>query len=398
MIATISLGFALLQAKPLYFGDYQHVRSLAFSPSGTLYAATNGGLMSLPAKGPGVVFGPAGLIRHRAPSAIYFRGDTLFGTDEENEFEWTDAGFVARPGAPEAPKEVTFSDGTFDVPLRPVWPSATDHPFGPPSESFGSHVSAVAGDRDHLLAAWYRDGVWQWGPSGWSRLPSPPQALTRVTAMAFQQGKIAAASADGTIWMCRDGAWSKKETPNGPLGSLYSLAEFKGKIYAGSFENGISIWDGKTWKLTTTPTLTSGNVREMVVFHGSLYVRITTGEVDRFDGQRWVKNVFPFLLRGPATTLADGGGKLLVGQYGGWSEFDGNRWKHVLKLPALTGQPITALGSYRETVWAGTQRTGVISYTASTGKVAVYDQRQGLADDWVRHLLVDKDGVVAGLH
>jgi hypothetical protein len=175
------------------------------------------------------------------------------------------------------------------------------------------------------------------------------------------------------------------------------LATLKGKVMAGTFENGVTVFDGVRWASQLPPIVSSAHARHMVVFQDRLYVRQTTGDVDRFDGSVWAKNVFPWLLRGASTCLGVGDGKLLVGQFGGWSEFDGTVWMHHLKHPELQGFVATAVAARPGEVWVGSQERGVFRFDRQSSSLRVYDQRHGLGNDWVRHILIDEGGVKVGM-
>lgn len=262
----------------------------------------------------------------------------------------------------------------------------------------GTHVSALAGNSQFLIAAWYGDGLWIGEKGSWQRLPGAKNdAFQHVRCLNLQGDDLALATYEGDVYWRKGGAWAKQPKLSGPQGSIYALSVFKGKIIGSTFEDGIAIWGGKQWTQTETPNISSDHARQQAVFGGSLYVRQTTGEVDRFDGSVWVKNVFPWLLRGAATCLGVGDGKLLVGQYGGWSEFDGIAWTHFLKQPELQGFVVTALAAQSGKVWIGSQEHGLFCFSRPTGTLSVYDQRHGLGNDWVRSILVDEGGVKVGM-
>jgi ligand-binding sensor domain-containing protein len=121
----------------------------------------------------------------------------------------------------------------------------------------------------------------------------------------------------------------------------------------------------------------------MVEFKGVLYARHGGGKVDRFDGTRWSRHVFSWLPRKKAMTIAADEKRLTVAQWGGWSEYDGENWKHYLNLPELQGLPIMALHPDGSTLWIGTQSRGIGEYSYTTGKLRWHDERHGLPDDWI---------------
>jgi hypothetical protein len=264
--------------------------------------------------------------------------------------------------------------------------------FSPPAGSKGTHVSAVAGDGNSTIAAWFGDGLWTFGARGWARLKGD-KALSQVRALTVKDDQIAASTYSGSVWWRKRGAWKEFSVETGLHGSVYSLATFRGKVVAGTFENGVSWFDGKHW----SRSVSRDHPREMVVFRDRLYVRQSAGKVDRFDGKRWTKDVFPWLPRGAATCLGVGDGRLLVGQFGGWSEFDGSKWTHFLRLGELESYVVTALAAQNGKVWVGTQECGVFVFDSTEHKGTLVDQRQGLGDDWIRRILPDPGGSVLGL-
>ena len=107
----------------------------------------------------------------------------------------------------------------------------------------------------------------------------------------------------------------------------------------------------------------------MVVFRGALYVRHGGGQVDRLAGTTWARNVCAGLPRKQASALAVDVKALYVAQWGGWSEWDGLRWAHHLRLPELQGLPVTALCPDGDTLLIGTQGGGALAFDRRTGHV-----------------------------
>lgn len=389
------LGAALLigqgclpQGKVAFYGERTTVHSLAIGED-ELFAATKGGL-----------------VRFKIGEAAQSFGWTTF------DDVWIDKGVVSASGAGETwrwqgllvtgsgpsrrPESVVLADGVWAIPARPVWP--VENPVEPPAESLGTHVTAVAESAKGIIAAWYGDGLWHHDGSRWTRLPDAEnKELRHVRCVATRGDEMAVATHSGVIWWKRAGTWHRLPLREGPDGSVYALASLNDKVFAGTFENGTTVFDGKRWASTAPPVLSSVHARHMVVFQGRLYVRQTTGEVDRFDGSIWTRNVFPWLLRGASTCLGVGDGKLLVGQFGGWSEFDGTKWEHHLKHPELQGFVATALAARSGEVWIGSQERGVFRYDRRLSTLRVYDQRHGFKNDWVRHILIDEGGVKVGM-
>ncbi len=262
-----------------------------------------------------------------------------------------------------------------------------------PTGSRATHVSAYAAGHSMQILAAYEEGLWERRGGPWQRLAVP--GLERVRALAVNDDQFAATTEAGEIWSYRQGRWQKLETPSGPTGSIYGLATFHGKLFAASFENGISVKQGSVWHRVMPPIISTPHARDFVTFRDRLYVRYSTGEVDRFDGKTWAKNVFPWLLRGGATCLFASQNSLWVGQYGGYSQFDGTRWTHDLKRPQLSNAVTTELFASQNTAWLGTQDRGLFRISGS--EIRQFDQRQGLGDDWIRHIYATGQDVYVGL-
>ncbi len=82
--------------------------------------------------------------------------------------------------------------------------------------------------------------------------------------------------------------------------------------------------------------------------------------------KNWTRDAFPSLPRKKAFALAADENKLLIAQWGGWSEWNGKVWTHFLKIPELQGLPIMAILPLDDKVWIGTQSRGVGEYSQKT--------------------------------
>mgnify|MGYP000990973356 FL=1 len=346
----------------------------------TLAVGARGGLMFYTANSPKpVTLGWSGLVEGNPPLAIRRSEDGWLALFGETVAEYKDGRLAITSGAWE--------------PIPPPW---QDRQFpDPPPGSRGTHVSALCGTDDWIVAAWWGDGLWKHDGRRWSRIRGAPQAR-HIVALTHDRGDLAFATQEGGLWWRRGGKWTRLAHPPGPRGSIYSLGRFRDRIVAGSFDRGLQIFDGTQWREARTPTLSTDHPRDLVEFRRNLYVRHSTGIVDRFDGRTWVRNVFSRLPRREVSCLGLGTGTLLVGQFGGWSTFDGSRWEHTLNRPELKGAIVTALAERDGETWIGTQRNGIFRHTERTNALAVYDQRHELTDDWIRTLLVDRQGVIAG--
>ncbi|MEQ1822558.1 MAG: hypothetical protein ABL949_08610 [Fimbriimonadaceae bacterium] len=387
------------QSPPSFYGDTKVITAIAPLEKDGFLAATRGGIVQFDEDLKPRTFGLGGLINGQPPNDVWVENGRIFATSADFVAVWNGASFsVTSQVGPRKSEPVSASPGGFMVPPKPSWPENDDPSFAPPIGNRGTHVTAVVGSSSALTAAWYGDGIWENRGQGWQRLASADRDEFRyVRTMATWGDTLTLATFDGQIWQQANGKWHKAKAIPGPQGSVYSLAPFQGQLIVGTFEDGIARFEGNVWNQFSTPEITSNHARHSVVFRDRLYVRLTTGQVDRYDGKNWTKNVFPWLLRGEATCLEVSDGKLMVGQFGGWSEFDGEAWTHFLKIPELQGLVCTALSTRNREVWFGTQGRGVLVYNRDTGRVTTFDQRHGLGNDWVRRILIDKRGVVVGM-
>jgi ligand-binding sensor domain-containing protein len=176
-----------------------------------------------------------------------------------------------------------------------------------------------------------------------------------------------------------------------------SILRYGGALWISTLEDGLVARTTKSWKHVDVPQLSSSAPRQLVSFGGALYVRHGSGQVDRFNGKRWTRNVFSFVPRHKTLCIAQGGGKLYLGQWGGWSEWDGRAWTHHFAIPELRGVPLMALLPANGALWIGTQSKGLLRLSFATPQtLTVYDERNGLPDEWITTLAAPGSAVCAG--
>lgn len=161
------------------------------------------------------------------------------------------------------------------------------------------------------------------------------------------------------------------------------LCKFRGAVWASTLENGIIVCDSGGWKHISADILSSNAPRQLAVFKNKLYVRHSDEVVDSFDGKIWRKNVFPNLPRKQIISLAGDAKRLYLGQWGGWSEWDGENFVHHLKLPQLQIVPLMQIFPDGETLWLGTENRGLLAWDFRAQKLRHFDERDGLPDDWI---------------
>lgn len=269
----------------------------------------------------------------------------------------------------------------------------------------GSHVSALLprgdGDKALLWAALFGDGLWTYDGRQWSR-PAPGFAQAapakETISLAEQDGHLIIGTRRDGLWRETEGQWVSLggDLRNEPFDhNVQAMQPFKGALYSSTLEDGLQVRAGDGWHHVLAE-MSSNAPRQLVEFGGELFVRHGGGKVDKFDGRAWTKDNFAKLPR--KKVLAIGGDKrtLYLGQWGGWSEWDGRTLTHHLNLPELQGIPPMALLADDKTLWFATQSRGIAEVERATGKIRWHDERLGLPDDWVTCLYKIKDQMFAG--
>lgn len=282
--------------------------------------------------------------------------------------------------------------------LKPRWPSvqwrgalwtagptAIQGPDGkriPLPASSGSHVSAMAADATRLVAAMFGDGLYEWRGVRWLRVPV---AAPDATALALQGGQLwIGTRKSGWLEPVR-GRWQSHVLPGEiPWHNVQALQAFEGWIYAGTLEDGLLALGPRGWEIVAE--CPSKAPRQMLAFQGKLYVRDGNGVLNGFDGANWTLGLQSALPRKQANALATDGDTLFVAQWGGWSELQGQAWRHRFEVEELQGTQVTVLAASGNALWVGTQGAGLFRVDRASRKVRAYDVRHGLGDDWVTAL------------
>ena len=269
-----------------------------------------------------------------------------------------------------------------------------------PPVSPASHVSALCVQDGAVYAGLYGDGVYQWQPGLWRRLPGQPPALAAVTALAPMPGGPAVGTRASGVWDRKGGAWEARALPPTlPSGDIYALAAYRGALWASTFDGGLLRLDGRGQStVTRADGLRADAPRALVVFGDSLYVRHTTGQLDCTDDGRTWHRAFAGrdLPRSLVSALATDGARLYVGGWAGWSAWDGRAWEHHDKDPELAGQVVTAIAARADGVWIGTQKQGLFRYAG--GRYTHFFEAQGLTDDWITCLSATPARLLVGTY
>jgi len=355
--------------EPTLFTSTRYVMDAAFSSDGTLWVATRGGVLRRDAKGAWSKFTTANGLPSSEPAQIRITDGSV------------QVVFYARASA-------VWRDGEWTVgPAVPWRPSLPDRPAPPPPNIPGTHIVTRCRGGSREIAALFGDGLYEYAGGKWVRLEiGLPDNARDITALASDGSALWVGTRRDGLWRYDGKVWTQFLQPDEPYShNVQCIAPYRGSVYFSTLEDGLAVRTGGKWQHVSAPAISSDAPRQMVEFGGSLYVRQTDGKVDRLDGDKWTLDVLSKILpRKQAYALACDGKRLYVGEWGGWSEFDGKTWTHHLKHSELQGIEVTAILPEERTVWVGTQGHGLAEVDRATEKVCLHDERNGLADDWVR--------------
>lgn len=387
------------------FTSTRQVTSLAIAPDGALWAGTMGGVLRRSPDGTWQKFTrQEGLPAHEVRGLVIDHGEVvaIFPTASA---VWRAGAWQMEP----APRPLPFAEipGGAAPEGRPLcaalWRgrrcvatvtglqiaegTAWQQVPWPPSR--GTHISALLPRGDALWVALFGDGLWAFNGQTWQRLElGLPPSAREITALASDGSTVWLGTRREGLWEYDGTKWIQHLQPEEPYDhNGQALAMFHGHLFVSTLEDGLVVRTEEGWQHLTEGLLSSSAPRQMVEFQGSLYLRHGNGKVDRFDGERWYREVCSALPRKEAMALTADPKRLYVAQWGGWSEFDGQTWKHHLHQPELQGVPITALYSEREVLWISTQGRGLAEVNRNRGQLRWHDERQGLPDDWVKCLV-----------
>jgi ligand-binding sensor domain-containing protein len=376
LASLVPLPFLVGRGKPTVpdpptdtcFASYREVTRLTYAPDGSVWAATTGGLL------------------HRV------RGNDT----------WEIAGSPAT-----MPAAASLWRGK-KIALTPGGGLRVDNTALPfPRDSRGTHFTAVGVDGDELVTALWGDAALYHSrrPGAWTRedIALTEDAGKQITSLAV--------GPNGALWIGtrRAGLWERPVagakwhavslSRSGPFAhDAQAMTWFQGDLYISTLEDGLVVRRADGWQHIARGDLSGDAPRQMVVFQNALYVRQGDGKVDRFDGSVWIRNVWAGQLpRKQISALATDGHLLYAAQWGGWSVWDGFRWKHHLQVDELQGLPITTLLPEGETLWIGTQGRGLAEADRTTGVIRRWhDERHGMPDDWITTLARCGDRLYAG--
>jgi len=366
----------------------REVTSLQFAPDGTLWAGTNGGVLRRDTRGAWRKWTRRDGLPSHEVRALQIGKEITIGTPRGNAVFDGKNWRATKTKAPATPSTQAKWRGK----LYTANPEALSVSSGgkksqialPPSS--GTHISALLGRSDGLWAAFYGDGLWKFDGRSWKRALQIPMGAREITSLSARGKTLALGTRRAGIWLFDGARWSQWLQPNEPFDhNIQFIDEAGGALLCTTLEDGLVSWNGKNWNYLW-PQLSSNAPRQMARFRGALWLRHGGGRIDRWNGTQWVKNVFPKLPRGRTSALAADSTHLYLGQWGGWSEWDGKSFRHFLGLPELQGVPVLSLLPDGETLWIGTQSKGVGEWHYATRKLTWHDERAGVPDDWITSL------------
>lgn len=446
---------AFSPAENTVFTSTRQITSLVVEEDGTLWAGTTGGVLrrdpdgawrkwtrrdGLPAhetrvtvqNGGVTVVTPRGVATWRGGKWLIRTRDAQSWNQHKTQATWRGEPAVAKLdglllGRGKAARLVALppSSGTHISAL--LAPRTTD------SSAFDVASAKAASEKTiqdaRLWAALFGDGLWELnGRGAWRRLNiGLPAKAREITALAEDaKNKVLwVGTRRAGVWRgdLRTRQWTHFLQPDEPFDhNAQSLALFRGELLMSTLEDGLAMRGGAGWRhlsgaergtrsaeqkaessatsnphsAVSQPAISSVAPRQIVELGGKLLLRHGNGKVDRFDGETWTRDVWARLPRPQVFSLAADGGRVYLGKWGGWSEWDGAQWRHFLRLPELQGLIVVALCADGDTLWIGTQSRGLAEYSHKTGALRWHDERHGLPDDWITCIQKVGDTLYAG--
>ncbi len=392
------------------FTTTRQINDLQIAPDGTLWAATAGGILRRAYDGKWTKWTRQdGLPSHEArritlddspPRAQFPVSDAVY----ENQ-QWRVIERQKGQNVPASTCSVSWRGAVWTADVNGLHKRVGENARVialPPSK--GTHISALLVRGDALWAALFGDDLWRFDGTHWSRIELGLPAEARdITALAGDARNLWVGTRRGGIWrydfenkIWQMAQWSFEREPFDT--NVQNIAAFDGALWFSTLEEGLVARTAEGWKHYEIGELSSNAPRQIVRFGNELYVRYGGGQVDKFDGKKWQKNVFPKLPRGKILALCADENHLFLGQWGGWSEWDGIRITHFLRFSALQGLPPLSLHATANTLWFGTQSRGLIEAKRTQGSydLKFWDERHALPDDWITTIAGRNDDLALG--
>lgn len=379
-----STGSAAAPPGDAIFTSTREVMALEAAPDGTLWAATTGGILRFDGR----------------RWTKYTRRDGLLS--HEWRRLWMHNGAPAAKAMNNA--AMHFEDGQWRVSNQPldekprVWRGQAvvatlegvrwgNRNFDAPAEGGAIATAVLPLAEKFLLVALFGDGLWRFDGRNWTRaFPDLPARARHITALAGDTHTLWLGTRREGIFRRQNGKWTQWLQPDEPFfHNAQFLAQFGGALWMSTLEDGLMARSSAGWKRFGEPQLSSNAPRHLTVFQNALYLRHGGGRVDKWDGASWTKNVLAGLPRRGVYALAADEHRLYAAVWGGWSEWDGQKWTHHFDVAPLKGLPLMGLLPAGDRLWIATQSRGVGLWNRG-GEFHWFDERHGLRDDWITAL------------
>lgn len=364
---------------PVIFTSTRYVMDLAFSPDGTLWVATRGGVLSRDTHGTWQKLTVA---------------DGLPFNESRKITTYPDSGSIL---VDFTNISAAYSEGKWT--LKQIAPAKSEIINNtPPPSSTGSHISGRCKIGNREIAAVFGDGLYEYTSGKWTRMNiNLPEKAREITTLTSLSSTLWLGTRREGVWEYNGKIWTQHLQLNEPYDhNIQCIAVYQGNILSSTLEDGLVVRTLKQWRHILPPEISSNAPRQMVEFGRSLYLRHGNGKVDRLDGNKWALNICASLPRKQASCISADQAHIYIGQWGGWSEFDGKAWEHHLQIPELQGFQITAILPEHDRIWVGTQGRGLAEINRQASEVKWHDERNGLPDDWVKCLTKVGDLIYAG--
>jgi ligand-binding sensor domain-containing protein len=405
--ARVVPSLPLVPQQDAVFTATNEVSSLALEPGGTLWVGTTGGILCRSAQGTWRKWTRQDGLPAHETRRIALKKGVVTATFPMVVAEWHAGRWTltqTHGSPPLRNKEPILCTTEWNgkpcaatlTELR-VKEDGTWRAFPLPN-SRGTHISALLPHGPALWAALFGDGIWSFDGKGWRPLAlHVPDEAHEITAMAANDSALWIGTRRAGVWGYEGGVWKQQSPFDDPCNhNVQMFAAYRNRLYVSTLEDGLAIRTADGWQHATAPLLSSVAPRQLVTFQGALYVRHGNGKVDRLEGETWTRDVCANLPRKQSTMLAADSQRLYVGQWGGWSEFDGKDWTHHFEQKVLQKCPMTALCAQGDTLWIGTQNRGLAEYRHTTGQLIWHDERQGFRDDWITAITGDGRSLTVG--
>lgn len=367
-------------AEPTVFTSTRYVMDMVFTANGTLWVATRGGVL------------------RRDTSGLWSKFTKLDGLPSNEAYK-------LRTCSDSDSVEVSFTrvsavweaDKWTIKPLQPWGVILPDRPAPPPPHISGTHITTRCRGEKREIAALFGEGLYEYSNGKWVKLDIHlPDKARDITALASDGNALWLGTRREGVWQYDGKLWTQHLYPNEPYNhNVQCIAAYRGKVFFSTLEDDLVVRAANQWMHISPPEISFSAPRQMVELGDSLYVRHADGVIDRLTDDKWTLDVCANLPRKETSTIASDGKRLYVGQWGGWSEFDGKSWTHHLKYPELQGMQVTAILPQPNTTWIGTQGRGLAEFDRISEKIEMHDERNGISDDWIKCIAHAGDTIYA---